>query len=162
MKTKITLSEALEAVKNCRGIKKTVCARLRISRPTFDSYLRRWKKLRDAFGAEEEDFLDHAEVVVADAVTQKKCLKTAKWLLATKGARRGYVRPTPVPLTRLENETKVEVMWIDDSQVGEIPVDASMPIDEFLKDIGTGQLKPEDVGLKSGDPISLGNVNKKE
>ena len=97
--TKRTREEVVEAIKGTGGIKTLIAQRLGVTRFTFDSYLKRWSTVQDAYSQEREAFIDVAESVVQRNVRlafQKQQdgemtdTSDAKWVLSRLGKDRGY------------------------------------------------------------------------
>lgn len=142
--TKHSAAKVINAITGSRGIKKIICSRLGISRPTLDSYLKRWKRAKEAFEVEKEDFLDEAEYVVVDAVVARRCLKTSKWVLGTKGASRGYVKPSSSSPRQPEEESIEEVRWVDHGPVLPVEDEGALSLEDVLLELDA---RPQDVGL---------------
>lgn len=58
---KFTKDDVLKAIHNSNGVKTVIAQRLKCSRVTLDKYLKRFKKLQDAFTAERETADDFVE-----------------------------------------------------------------------------------------------------
>jgi len=98
-KTKIRREQVIAAIPGTGGIKTVIAKRLGVTRNTFDSYLKRWASVQEAYEQETQAFLDVAESVVQRNITlaykqqqEGEIVNTqdAKWYLARKGAARGF------------------------------------------------------------------------
>jgi hypothetical protein len=108
--TKRTAAEVIQAVQGSYGLKRIVCARLGLTRPTLDHYCRRWSSVREALKAEGEGLLDLAESTIIKA-NIGGCIKTSKWFLSLKGGSRGCVRLPAFP--DHPEEPITAVCWIE-------------------------------------------------
>jgi hypothetical protein len=137
--------QVLQAVKNSYGIRSVVARRLDVSRQTLYSYERRWRSVTDAIQAEADVAMDHAELNVTKAVLAGD-LPTSKWLLAMKGAGRGYgLRPADLP-SLPGTEPITEVSWKDTAQ----PEESKPP--PSPEELGAPHLSPADLGLPPEEP----------
>lgn len=78
-----TVDDFLRAIDGSNGIKKVVTDRLGCGRDTFDRWLRRSKKVRDAWEAECDRFNDVAQSVLVESIKAGNT-QDAKWWLARK------------------------------------------------------------------------------
>lgn len=79
----------LEAIKDSGAIVSTVARRLDCQWITAKRYIEKWEDTKRAFIDEEETILDMAEGTLFNAIKEKD-VQAAKWILSTKGKRRGY------------------------------------------------------------------------
>jgi len=111
---KRTLEEVLKAIEGSGGIKATIALRLDVSRPTVDSYLKRWATAQEAYTQETETNTDIAESIILGnmqaALQQQRDLKKDQkpaivesgdaWkYLQYKGRDRGYTPTTRTEVT---------------------------------------------------------------
>lgn len=98
------LDQVLTAIEGSGGVMSTVASRLNCHWTTADRYVHLWVSTREAFEAEQEEFLDDCENLLRENVrlAKKEQEETgkpvdaadAKWVLARKGKDRGYVERT--------------------------------------------------------------------
>lgn len=86
---KYTQENILEAIKDSGAIVSTVARRLGCEWITAKRYIEKWESTRQAFSDEQETILDMAEGTLFNAIKEKD-VQAAKWILATKGKKRGY------------------------------------------------------------------------
>lgn len=79
----------LAAIKGSGAVMSTVAKRLKIDWTTAKNYIDASPVTKQAFLDEEETVLDMCESTLHNAVKAKDTA-AAKWLLATKGKKRGY------------------------------------------------------------------------
>jgi hypothetical protein len=79
----------LEAIKGTGGIMSAIAKRLGCEWHTANTWCQKWVETQKALEDEREGILDLAENTVYQSIKDKD-VQTAKWLLATKGKRRGY------------------------------------------------------------------------
>jgi len=84
-----TKSTVLAAIKGSGGVISTIAAKLSVDWHTAKKYVDKWEETRIALADESEKILDLAEVTLYDAIKEGNT-QDAKWLLATKGKRRGF------------------------------------------------------------------------
>lgn len=100
MDTKHTRAEVEMALLNTGGVIKDTAARLKVSRPTVYSYMRKWPDLVDVRTEAEDAMLDECETCIFEAVSQKRNWQAAKFVLETKGRHRGWGKSEPIPKDR--------------------------------------------------------------
>lgn len=81
--------EVLEAIKGSGSIMTAVAKRLKCDWATARAYVRKWEETKQAWDNEGEHILDMAESKLYQSI-QEGNTQDAKWLLATKGKRRGF------------------------------------------------------------------------
>lgn len=86
---KYTQENILEAIKGSGAIVSTVARRLGCEWITAKRYIEKWETTQRAFLDEEETILDMAEGKLYEAI-QNNDIQAAKWILSTKGKRRGF------------------------------------------------------------------------
>lgn len=96
----------LEAITNSYGVINTVSKRLKCSWCTAKKYIQKWEKTREAFKQETEIILDIAETVIFESV-ENGDIATAKWILSTKGASRGYCEGLEIQPEKKDIEIKI-------------------------------------------------------
>ena len=79
----------IAAIKGSGGIMSTIARRLKVEWHTAQSYVRHSIVTVQALQNEEETALDLAESTLLKAIKNND-VQAAKWLLSTKGKRRGY------------------------------------------------------------------------
>jgi len=84
-----TIDEIIEAIKNSGGIISTIAKRLGVAWCTADKYIQQSEDAKQALADEKEAILDMAEGVLYGSI-QEGNTQDAKWLLATKGRKRGF------------------------------------------------------------------------
>ena len=82
-------SDILKAIKDSRGIMRTIAMKLGCEWHTAEKYVNMYESTKQAYLSEEEFFLDDAESVLKNKMEEND-LAAAKYLLSTKGKRRGY------------------------------------------------------------------------
>jgi hypothetical protein len=81
--------DVLTAIKDSGAIVSTIARRLGCEWITAKRYIDKWESTRQAFSDEQETILDMAEGTLFNAIKEKD-VQAAKWILATKGKKRGY------------------------------------------------------------------------
>jgi hypothetical protein len=81
--------KVLEAIKDSGGITSAVARRLKCTWRTAKKYINEWEDTRIAFEDENEVVLDMAQSKLYQSIKEGNT-QDAKWLLATKGKRRGF------------------------------------------------------------------------
>ena len=79
----------IEAIKGSGAIMSTIARRLSCDWRTADKYCQKWEATRHALANETETILDMAESKLYESI-QGGNTQDAKWLLSTKGKRRGF------------------------------------------------------------------------
>jgi hypothetical protein len=79
----------LQAIKGSGSIISTIAKRLNCDWITAKRYVNKWEITRKAYEAEEETVLDMAESKLYEGIQQGNT-QDAKWLLSTKGKKRGF------------------------------------------------------------------------
>lgn len=85
----------IKAIKDSRGIKSAVAARLGCSRSTVDNALERWPELRQMLDYERDSIIDLAEVKLLQAVNEGE-MRAILFTLETLGKERGWSKRTEV------------------------------------------------------------------
>lgn len=85
----MTNKTIIEAIKGSGGIISTIAKRLNVSWHTADKYTQRSDATKDALADERESVLDMAEGALYGSIKGGNT-QDAKWLLATKGRKRGF------------------------------------------------------------------------
>ena len=99
----------LEAIKDSYGIVNTVSKRLQCSWSTADKYIKKWTTTLEAFQQETEIILDIAESTLFESIKSGDTA-SAKWILSTKGTKRGYSE-TLQKETVKEEPIKIIIDW---------------------------------------------------
>ena len=86
---KYTQKNILEAIKGSGAIVSTIAKRLDCEWITAKRYINKWEETKQAFLDEEETVLDMCESTLYTSVKGGDT-QSAKWILATKGKRRGF------------------------------------------------------------------------
>ena len=109
---KYTQQNVLEAIKGSGSIVSTVARRLGCEWITAKRYIEKWEVTQRAMLDEEETILDMAESKLYEAI-QKDDIQAAKWILATKGKRRGFSERHEITGADAE-PIRIEVIHADD------------------------------------------------
>lgn len=102
----------LEAIKGSGAIINTIAKRLGCEWITAKKYIEMWPETKQAYSDEEETVLDMCESTLYSSVKSGDT-QSAKWILATKGKRRGFterVEQTGADGSPLYPD-KIEVVW---------------------------------------------------
>lgn len=86
---KYTMEQVLAAIKDSHGIITTIAKRLGCSWSKGRDSIDRWETTRKAFEDEIEQILDLAESKLFTSINNGD-VQSAKWILSTKGKKRGY------------------------------------------------------------------------
>ena len=84
-----TKKQVLEAIKNSHGIVSTIADKLKCAWHTADTYVKKWDETLKAYEDEGEKYIDSAESVINKALKNDD-VQAAKYVLSTKGKKRGY------------------------------------------------------------------------
>ena len=95
---KINKKKFREALLDSGGVKTTIANRLNVTRKAVYDYIKRNPKLKKELIQEEEKILDMAEVSLFSQVKNKDFGAT-KYILSTKGKRRGYIERQEIEQT---------------------------------------------------------------
>ena len=104
---RISDASVISALKANAGILTHAAAQLGIDRAGLHRRIKRSRQLVAAHNEILEGVLDAAEGVVVEAIVRGRDIATAKWLLSTRGRRRGYVMKDAV-MSHAEMATLVE------------------------------------------------------
>lgn len=85
----MTNETIIEAIKGSGGIISTIAKRLNVSWHTADKYIQQSEETKEALADEREAILDMAEGALYGSIKEGNT-QDAKWLLATKGRKRGF------------------------------------------------------------------------
>ena len=83
------MEDVAEAIQGSGGVVSTVASHLGCTWHTARRCIDRWEHTRELAKDEEEAVIDMAESIVIGSIN-KGDVSMAKWMLATKGRRRGY------------------------------------------------------------------------
>jgi len=98
-----TDEQILEAIKGSCGIITNISDSLSCSWNTADKYIKQGSEtVKSAYKDECERVIDKAESVVTKAL-DKDDIQTAKWILATKGKKRGYTEKHEIDVNDTTN-----------------------------------------------------------
>ena len=89
MTKQYTKEELIKAVTGSRGIMSRVAKKLKCNWMTAQTYINKYKEVREAFDAENEIYIDEAEEVLQHHLKIKDP-GVAKYVCSTKGRKRGY------------------------------------------------------------------------
>ena len=110
MSTKVkdyTEKDILEAIYNSSGIVSNIAESLKCSWGTAKIYIDKYPSCIEALNDENESILDLAENKMLELIEEKDD-KMIRYLLSTKGKKRGYTEKTEVGITVNEdNEFKI-------------------------------------------------------
>lgn len=112
MKNGYTKEQVLEAIENSGGIMTYVAKKLQCAWNTAAKYVAMWEETKQAFSDEEEKILDMCQTTVYSAVKDGDT-QSAKWILATKGKKRGFNEKYEVDHS---GGLKVEMIFVDGSK----------------------------------------------
>jgi len=93
-----TESEVLEAIKGCSGVVTNVSEKLKCSWNSAQKYINEYESCIQAFKDEGEHLLDTAENKLKEAI-EGGDMQMVRYLLSTKGKKRGYTEKQEVELT---------------------------------------------------------------
>lgn len=115
--TKYPRDLVLKAISGSGGVMNTIAARLKCDWHTAKRYVEKWKETVEAYEAENEKVLDLAESKLYESI-QNGNTQDAKWLLSTRGRKRGYV--TGAEITGdIKGEMVVKVSVRDSAGTGD-------------------------------------------
>ena len=103
----INIELVLEAIKDSGAVMSTIADRLGVSWHTAKKQIDKHEETQEAYRDEEEITLDKAESALHRAI-EKDDIQAAKWLLATKGKKRGYSEKHQV-----EHSGQTEIVYLD-------------------------------------------------
>jgi hypothetical protein len=84
-----TKENILEAIKDSGGIISTIAKTLKCEWHTAERYINLWDETKEAYQDECEIILDKAESKMIEAI-ESKDMQMVRYLLSTKGKKRGY------------------------------------------------------------------------
>jgi hypothetical protein len=82
-------SDVLKAIKGSGAVMSTIAKRLDCAWYTARKYVNKWDATKQAYEDEEQMILDLAESKIYESINNGNT-QDAKWLLATKGKKRGF------------------------------------------------------------------------
>ncbi len=82
-------ADVLKAIKGSGAVMSTIAKRLDCAWYTARKYVNEWEATRQAYEDEEQMILDLAESKIYESINNGNT-QDAKWLLATKGKKRGF------------------------------------------------------------------------
>jgi hypothetical protein len=97
-------SDVLKAIKGSGGVMSTIAKRLDCAWYTARKYVNEWEATRQAYEDEEQMILDLAESKIYESINNGNT-QDAKWLLATKGKKRGFTEKQEVEHTGIPEIT---------------------------------------------------------
>jgi len=103
----MTNETIIEAIKGSGGIISTIAKRLSVSWHTADKYIQQSEDAKQALADEKEAILDMAEGAVYSSIKEGNT-QDAKWLLATKGRKRGFNEKIDI-----EHSGDLNVIYLD-------------------------------------------------
>ena len=107
------IDTVLEAITDSGGIVSTVAKKLGVSWGTARKYIQSWPETVQAFEDETEKILDMAESVLYSSIREGSS-QDAKWILATKGKRRGFSEKHEIQHSgELDSTVRIEVVSAD-------------------------------------------------
>ena len=80
----------IEAIEDSGSVISTIASRLDVNWHTAKKYIDMYPETKQAYLDEEETILDYCESAIHNSIKEKGDLQSAKWVLATKGKKRGY------------------------------------------------------------------------
>lgn len=93
-----TEEQMLEAIKGSNGIITNIATSLGCTWHTANRYIKETEVIKQSYIDECERVIDKAESVVTKALDNND-IQTAKWILGTKGKKRGYTEKTEIEHT---------------------------------------------------------------
>lgn len=99
-----SLEQLLNAIKDSGGIVSTIAKRLDCHWNTADKYIKMYPETIQLLQDEAEKILDLCENTMIRAV-QNGDVNSAKWILSTKGKKRGYTEKHEIELNNSEGIT---------------------------------------------------------
>jgi len=90
-------NKVIEAIKGSAGITSTIANKLNCSWVTADNYVKKWESTKSAYSDEVEKVLDLCETTLYSSVKNGD-VQSAKWILSTKGKKRGYSEKTEIDI----------------------------------------------------------------
>lgn len=109
-----TADQVMKAIKDSYGIISTIAERLGCSWSTASKYCQNWNETKQAMESETETVLDMAETTLVTALKNGD-IQASKWILSTKGRKRGYGESIEVTgdipavvMTREERRKRIE------------------------------------------------------
>lgn len=115
-KRKFTITTFREAVRASNGIKSEVARKLKCSRQTVDTYLKKYPELQDELVKARDSFVDEAESRLMKAV-KKNNLTAILFTLETLGKNRGWSKRTEITGIDGENVLKLPPEMVDTLRV---------------------------------------------
>lgn len=88
-KGRLTKAIVLKAVSGSHGVMSTIAKRLGVGWGTAQKYVQKWEETRSALDDELQGILDLTEVALYKEI-KKGDMQGIKYMLQTKGAKRGY------------------------------------------------------------------------
>ncbi len=108
---KLSKNKFIEAVVDSGGVKTTIANRLGVTRKAIYDYLIRFPELQVYLEQEEEKILDMAEISLFSQVKDQDFSAT-KYILGTKGRKRGYSEKQEVEISTSKKEDDPELIKI--------------------------------------------------
>lgn len=102
-----TAQQFVDAIPGSAGIISKIAACVGCDWHTAKKYIHKFATVQQAYDDEREKVLDLAESKVIAAI-KKDDIATAKWMLAMKGADRGYV---PKEARAIEGDVRIRVVY---------------------------------------------------
>jgi len=97
-------AQVLKAIKGSGAVMSTIAKRLDCAWYTARKYVNEWEATRQAYEDEEQMILDLAESKIYESINNGNT-QDAKWLLATKGKKRGFTEKQEVEHTGIPEIT---------------------------------------------------------
>ena len=97
-------TDVLKAIKGSGAVMSTIAKRLDCAWYTARKYVNEWEATRQAYEDEEQMILDLAESKIYESINNGNT-QDAKWLLATKGKKRGFTEKQEVEHTGIPEIT---------------------------------------------------------
>ena len=101
--------DIIEAIKGTGGIISTIAKKLNCSWTAADKYTSNWESTKKCLEDERETVLDLAESAVIREI-QNGDIQAAKYMLSTKGKRRGYTEKQEIEMTGSGLPVKIEII----------------------------------------------------
>ncbi len=90
-----TEEDILEAIKGSAGIVSTIAKKMDCNWHTAKTYINKYDSCKEAYSSEEEKVLDMAESTLYNSIKEGNT-QDCKWLLSTKGKKRGFSEKTEI------------------------------------------------------------------
>ena len=136
IKVERTEEEVLAAIKGSGGIMTNIAIKLDVTWHTAAKLINQWESTKQALNDEDETILDVAETQLINQVRAGE-QSMIKFLLKTKGRKRGYVEERKVEHSGNVNHDHLHTL--DDNESNRI----EQQIDGLIDDVKSKKIKPK-------------------